>query len=91
MLGDPRLTPGTITDMELAQEIGRIASAMRFVDQLTMDKSSVFLSRSPERCVGGVRMSLTDWRTSPASSALALIACVEFDRSIRAIAARQSP
>jgi hypothetical protein len=91
MLGDARLTPGTIADFEVASEIGRVASSMRFVNQLMMDDSSSFLSRAPERSVGGVRQSLTDWRTSPVSSALALMAAIEFEDSVRAIGARKRP
>ncbi len=88
MLGDSRLTPGTIADPSVAIEIGRVAKAMRFVDQLVMNQSSAFLSRSPKLCVGGVRGSLWDWRVSPVSSAIALMAAVEFEHSIKAIQSR---
>ena len=91
MLGDPRLTPGTIADPSIAREISKTASAMRFIDQLTMSETSGFMSRAPERSVGGVRSSLWGWRVSPSSSAVALLAAVEFERSIRAIAARGVP
>lgn len=91
MLGDDRLTPGTIADGSMAVEIGKVASAMRFVDQLVMSDASGFVSRAPERCVGGVRASLWDWKVSPASSAIALLAALEFERSIKAIAARPMP
>ena len=91
MLGDPRLTPGTIVDMGIASEIGHCAAAMRFVDQLVMSDASGFLSRSPERTIGGIRSSLSEWEVSPASSAIALLAAIEFDRSIRAIGARPTP
>lgn len=88
MLGDERLTAGTIADGSMASEIGRVASAMRFVDQLTMRDDSAFLSKAPDRCIGGVRSSLWDWRVSPASSAIALLGAVEFDESIRSVADR---
>ncbi|MBO6513626.1 MAG: hypothetical protein JJ974_06665 [Phycisphaerales bacterium] len=88
MLGDPRLTEGTIADASMASEIGRVASALRFVDQLTMRADSAFLSRAPDRSIGGIRTSLWELRVSPASSALALISVVDFDESIQAIAAR---
>ncbi len=91
MLGDARLTPGTIADFEVASEIGRVAASMRFVNQLMMDESSSFLSRAPERSIGGIRQSLTDWRTSPVASALALIAAIEFEDSVRSIGARKDP
>lgn len=91
MLGDERLTPGTIVDGAMASEIGKVASSMRFVDQLVMSQDSAFLSRAPERCVGGVRASLWEWKVSPASSAIALLAAVEFERSIKAIGARTAP
>jgi len=91
MLGDERLTPGTIADGAMASEIGRVASAMRFVDQLVMDERSGFMSRAPDRCVGGVRESLWEWRVSPAWSAIALLAAVEFERSIQEIGARGLP
>ncbi len=91
MLGDARLTPGTIADFEVASEIGRVAASMRFVNQLMMDESSSFLSRAPERSIGGIRQSLTDWRTSPVASALALMAAIEFEDSVRSIGARKDP
>jgi len=91
MLGDDRLTPGTIADGAVAVEIGKVASAMRFVDQLVMTEDSGFLSRAPERCIGGVRSSMWEWKVSPASSAIALIAAVEFERSINAIGERPMP
>jgi len=91
MLGDERLTPGTIADGAVASEIGRVATAMRFVDQLVMSDASRFVSRAPDRCVGGVRESLWDWNVSPASSAIALLAALEFGQSIEAIAARPMP
>jgi hypothetical protein len=91
MLGDERLTPGTIADGAVASEIGRVASAMRFVDQLVMSDASGFVSRAPERCIGGVRESLWEWNVSPASSAIALLAALEFERSVNAIAARPIP
>jgi len=75
----------------MASEIGRVASAMRFVDQLVMDERSGFMSRAPDRCVGGVRESLWEWRVSPAWSAIALLAAVEFERSIQEIGARGLP
>ncbi len=88
MLGDERLTAGTIADGSMAAEIGRVASAMRFVDQLTFQADSAFLSKAPERCVGGVRSSLWEWTVSPASSAIALLSVVEFEESIRSIGER---
>jgi hypothetical protein len=91
MLGDPRLTPGTIADGAVASEIGRVASSMRFVDQLVMSKASGFVSRAPHRCIGGVRSSLWEWKVSPASSAIALLAAIEFERSVKSIAARPIP
>tara|TARA_R110002096_G_scaffold344921_2_gene537859 strand:- start:108321 stop:110138 length:1818 start_codon:yes stop_codon:yes gene_type:complete len=91
MLGDPRLTPGTIADMGIASEIGHSAAAMRFVDQLVMSDASGFLSRSPDRTIGGIRSSLSEWEVSPASSAIALLAAIEFDRSIKAIGTRPVP
>lgn len=91
MLGDPRLTQGTIADFEVASEIGRVAASMRFVNQLMVDDTSSFLSRAPQRSIGGVRQSLTDWNASPVSSALALLAAMEFEDSVRAIGARQAP
>lgn len=90
MLGDARLTPGTIADGAMAAEIGRVASAMRFVDQLTMREDSAFLSKAPERCLGGVRSSLWEWKVSPASNAIALLSAVEFEESIRSIGERSS-
>ncbi len=91
MLGDERLTPGTIADGAMAAEIGRVASAMRFVDQLVMDERSGFVSRAPDRCIGGVRESLWEWKVSPAWSAIALLGAVEFERSIQEIGARPMP
>jgi hypothetical protein len=91
MLGDPRITQGTIADFEIASEIGRVAASMRFVNQLMVDDTSSFLSRAPQRSIGGVRQSLTDWDASPVSSALALLAALEFEDSVRAIGARQAP
>ena len=91
MLGDPRLTPGPISDAAVSTEIRRVASAMRFVDQLVMSESSGFLSRASERSVGGVRASLWEWKVSPASSAIALLAAIEFEQSIQAIGARPVP
>lgn len=89
MLGDPRLTPGTIADIGVASEIGRVASAMRFMNQLVMDEQSAFLSRAPDQSVGGLRSSLMDWSVSPASSAVALMAALEFEESMRKIGARK--
>ncbi len=91
MLGDPRLTPGPISDPVVSSEIRRVALAMRFVDQLVMSESSGFLSRASERSVGGVRASLWEWKVSPASSAIALLAAVEFEQSVQAIGARPMP
>ena len=91
MLGDERLTPGTIADGAMAGEIGRVALAMRFVDQLVMDERSGFVSRAPDRCIGGVRESLWEWKVSPAWSAIALLGAVEFERSIKEVGARPMP
>jgi len=91
MLGDPRLTPGTVADPGMGSEIRKSAAAMRFVDQLMMTESSGFLSKAPDRCIGGVRSSLWEWKVSPASSAIALLAAVEFERSVKAIQTRAIP
>lgn len=88
MLGDPRLSGRTMGEDGLSTDIARTGDAMRFARQLVMDDSSAFLSAAPGKCVGGVRVSLTDWRVSPASSAMALLACAEFERSVMAIMAR---
>lgn len=88
MLGDPRITQGTIADGSIASEITKTVSALRFVDQLMMSDDSTFLSRSPELCVGGVRSSLWKWEVNPASSAIALMATLEFHESIKAISLR---
>ncbi|MFK7759559.1 MAG: hypothetical protein AB8C13_06405 [Phycisphaerales bacterium] len=90
MLGDPRITQGTIADGSITSEITKTVSALRFVDQLMMSDDSAFLSRSPELCVGGVRSSLWKWEVNPASSAIALLAALEFYESIKSISVRAS-
>ncbi len=89
MLGDPRLSGMRMED-GLSTEFVRISDLMRFVRQLVMDDSSAFLSAAPEKCVGGVRVSLTDWRVSPAASAMVLLGCAEFERSVLSIVGRSS-
>ena len=74
----------------LSTEFVRISDLMRFVRQLVVDDSSAFLSAAPEKCVGGVRVSLTDWRVSPAASAMVLLGCAEFERSVLSIMGRSS-
>jgi len=91
MLGDERLTPGTIGDPTLSAEVARLADALRFVRQLSMDRSSAFLSVLPGVCVGSVRRSLWDWRLAPSDTALALLAVLEFERSLSTIKARGAP
>jgi hypothetical protein len=89
MLGDPRLSGRTMGEDGLATDIARTGDAMRFARQLVMDPVSSFLSAAPDKCAGGVRVSLTDWRVSPAMSSMALLACAEFERSVVAIAGRE--
>lgn len=88
MLGDERFTAGTVGDENVRRELTRCADSVRFVRQLMLGESGSFLCADPGLSVGGVRASLWDWRSSPADTAMGLLCVLEFERSVRAIAAR---
>lgn len=69
MMADGRLTePG-----ELARELSRVLSGIRFLDALVASEATCHMFAAPFRARGGVRAGLWDQRMRPESSALGLL------------------
>ena len=91
MLGDPRLTPGTIGAGELPIQVARQIDALRFVHQLCAQGELLHLYRASERASGGIRRALWDQHISAEVDAMALLTLSETTRSFDAILARPKP
>ncbi len=91
MLGDERLTPGTISSGEIPVQIGRQVSAIRFIYQLSAQSELLHMYASGAKAHWGVRMALWDQRMPVEASAMALLTLTETVRSFDAIVSRSSP
>ncbi len=73
MLGDGRLTE----EGEFNAELVRLLTSLRFLRQLQVDESAMWMYPSPERALGGIRASVWDQRMPIEASALTLLAVCE--------------
>ncbi|MBM90985.1 MAG: hypothetical protein CMJ35_05135 [Phycisphaerae bacterium] len=88
MLGDERLTEGTIASGEVPGQITRLVESIRFVRQLTAEGELLHLYGEAEDAQGGVRMALWDQRMPIESSAMALLLLAESQRSFEQLMSR---
>lgn len=66
------------------------ALGLRFLAQLTLTRDAAWYARQPSRAIGGVRTAFWDNRQPVPATALALLAAVEFDHSVRALATQRN-
>lgn len=88
MLGDERLTEGTIASGEVPGQIARLVESIRFVRQLTAEGELLHMYGEVEDAQGGVRMALWDQRMPIESSAMALLLLTESQRSFEQLMSR---
>jgi hypothetical protein len=81
MLGDGRLTDGP----ERAVELARLLSSLRFLRQLQVDESQMWMFKDSGASMGGVRAALWDQRMPADATSLGLLTTAETLRSIRAL------
>lgn len=95
MLGDERLTPGTISSGDVPNQIGKQVDAIRFVRQLCATDETLHFYEAGRKAQWGVRMSLWDQSMPVEVDALALLTLTETTRAIGLIGTRpgveQSP
>lgn len=91
MLGDDRLTPGTVSSGEIPVQISRQVRAIRFIRQLCAAEETLHLYASPKNASWGVRMALWDQRMPVEADAMALLTLTETTRSFKEIMAKSSP
>ncbi len=90
MLGDERVTPGSISSGEVPVEISRLFQSVRFIKQLCVDTELMHMYASQESAQGGVRRALWDQSLSVDASAMALLSLTEMDRSFKELIKRSS-
>lgn len=73
MLGDGRLTE----EGEFNSELVRLLTSLRFLRQLQVDESAMWMYPNPELAMGGIRASVWDQRMPIEASALTLLAVCE--------------
>lgn len=78
MLGEPGLTD----DAEVAPELARLLSSLRFVRQLAADEATGHLYADPARARWGIRSALWDQRQPPEATAMALLMVCETMESL---------
>jgi len=83
MLGDPRLT----SPEERNAEIVRLLNAMRFLRQLQVDRTLLWLCGNPDATLGASRPSVFDQRTSADATSMSLLATLELLASIQTLSA----
>lgn len=88
MLGDERLTRGTITEGEAAAELNHLLGLIRFTNQLAAEAADGHMYARPDRAMWGVRMALWDPRMPLESTALALDGVCRSLDAIDSLAAR---
>lgn len=88
MLGDQRLTPGTIVSGDVPAQIGKQVDAIRFVRQLCATDETLHFYESGEKAQWGVRMSLWDQSMPVEVDAMALLTLTETTRAIELISDR---
>lgn len=87
MLGDPRLT----SPDERNAEIVRLLNATRFLRQLQVDRTLLWLCGNPGATLGASRPSVFDQRTSADATSMSLLAAVELMASIDKLANAPAP
>ena len=90
MLGDSRLTPGTLRQGELPKQLAHQVNAIRFVRQLCATDSILHLYMVPDEARWGVRMALWDQRMPAEVDAMALLTLNETSQSFKRILSAQS-
>lgn len=83
LLANPLLTPGQDRMARMVQAL----STMRYLRQLCVDSSCVWMYADPARSMWGVRMSVWDNSLAPEASAMALAAVAQTLASIEAMEA----
>jgi hypothetical protein len=91
MLGDERLTPGSIASGEVPSEIGTLVDSIRFIAQLSAAQESGHMYASGDGAKWGVRMALWDQRMPVEADAMALLTLDETGRSFKRIIERSTP
>ncbi|MGE3107902.1 MAG: hypothetical protein AB7G11_06405 [Phycisphaerales bacterium] len=84
MLADSRLTSPDQRPLELA----RLLASLRFIRQLQMDDSSLWMIPTPSRALGGIKATPWDCRLSSDASSMSLLAFSETLRAMSALAPR---
>ncbi len=88
MLGDERITPGTIASGDVPGEITRLVDSIRFVRQLIAEGETMHMFADAEGADWGVRMALWDQRMPIESSAMALLMLTETGASFESLMER---
>lgn len=91
MLGDERLTPGSVVTGRVPGEVVRVSEGLRFVRQLAVTGDGLFLARVPQRASWGVRGAVWDPTARVEAGAMALLTACEALESFERIAARGLP
>ncbi len=91
MLGDDRLTPGTLVSGRVPREIGELVQSIRFVRQLAATGPEMRMYRRAEASRWGIRVSLWDQRMPIESSAMALLMVSETLASLDEVSSRPMP
>jgi len=91
MLGDARLTPGSIASGDVPSEIGKLVDSIRFVRQLCADDETLHFYSSGTSPKWGVRMALWDQRMPVEGDAMALLTLTETRHAFDAIVGRAKP
>lgn len=82
MLRDARLT----APAERGIQIVRLMAGLRFLKQLQIDESSVWLCPDPDSAMGAIRAAPWSWRCGPDSTSMALLAVCETIAALEALA-----
>ncbi|MDF1808068.1 MAG: hypothetical protein P1U42_00070 [Phycisphaerales bacterium] len=90
MLGDSRLTPGSISSGELPKHLSKQIEAIRFIRQLCATDSILHLYSDPESAQWGVRMAIWDQRMPVEVDAMALLTLSETSRSLDQVLAKSA-
>lgn len=88
MLGDARLTSGSLVGGEAVAEVDHLVRSLRFLRQLACGLETTYMYRNPDRALWGVRLAPWDQAMPPDVSALTLVTLVETLASLDELAAR---
>ena len=88
MLGDSRVTSGSISSGELPRQLSKQVEAIRFIRQLCATDSILHLYSDPEAAKWGVRMAIWDQRMPVEVGAMALLTLSETSRSLDQVLAK---